>query len=93
MYPCVAANFFFDEKTGEIVYFGNLQHVPRQIREKYAEGTFRLAIDWMKSGKLSIVNLYLWRSCPGEARYSLEETVRLYNEQYGFSLSEPILEQ
>ncbi len=84
LYPCIAANFFFDEKTGKIVYFGNIQHVPEHIRQQYPEGTFRLAIDWMKSGKLCVINRYMRGDCSPKAQQSLEETVRQYNEWYGF---------
>lgn len=90
-YPCIAANFFFQPMTGEIVYFGNWQHVPEKIRERTAEGTFRLAIDWNKSWKLSVVDMYVRGSCSGEARRCLEETVREYNGRYGFVIEEETL--
>lgn len=47
-YPCAGANFFYDGSTGEIVYFGNFQDVPKNIVEAYNEGTFRIAIDFKR---------------------------------------------
>lgn len=90
-YPCIAANFFFNPFTGEIVYFGNWQHVPEKIRENNAEGTFRLAIDWNKSWKLSVVDTYIRGACSDAARCCLEETVQQYNGRYGFVIEEETL--
>ena len=45
-YPCVAARFNYDSETGEIVYFGNIQDLPKKIRNlNLASGLFRIAIN------------------------------------------------
>lgn len=80
------------QHSRKIVYFGNIQHVPEPIRENYAEGTFRLAIDWMRSWKLRVIDTYLRGDCCPGAQHSVEETVRQYNERYGFPLPERVPE-
>jgi len=55
--PCAAANFYFNQKTGEIEYFGNFQEVPREIRLRRASGVFRIAIDLENYSK-EIVEIY-----------------------------------
>ena len=42
---CYGANFYYRPQTGEILYFGNYQDVPKEIRENFSKGTFRVAID------------------------------------------------
>src|SRR3989344_8827183 len=45
-YPCVAARFNYDSETGGIVYFGNIQDLPQNIRNlNLASGSFRIAIN------------------------------------------------
>lgn len=46
-YPCMGVNFYFNQNTGEIVYFGNTQAVPQEIRS-HAHGTFRMAINFTR---------------------------------------------
>ena len=45
-YPCVAARFNYDSETGGIVYFGNIQDLPQNIRNlNLTSGLFRIAIN------------------------------------------------
>ena len=41
---CYGANFCYHPKTGEILYFGNCQDVPRKIRKHFPSGSFRVAL-------------------------------------------------
>lgn len=53
--PCAVYNFYFDAKTGEIVYFGNVPNVPKLIIDSFTEGAFRVAFDF-KLRKSEIVD-------------------------------------
>ena len=45
-YPCVAVRFNYDSETGGIVYFGNIQDLPQNIRNlNLTSGLFRIAIN------------------------------------------------
>lgn len=92
---CAGANFFYDKNTGEIKYFGNIQHVPEAIKSKYSEACFRVAMDigrWKENiMKQHIVNIFYYeplKNPPARARNTLEECVRLYNQEFGFSEKE-----
>lgn len=82
--PCLGANFFYDLQTGEIKYFENIQNVPWGIVNKYSAGTFRIAIDTPNTWKLKIINTYLKEGTAKEATENLEQSVELYNKQYGY---------
>ncbi len=82
--PCLGANFFYDTQTGEIKYFENIQNVPWWIANKYTEGTFRIAIDTLNTWKPKIVNTFLKDGTSEEATRNLEQSVELYNKQYGY---------
>jgi len=54
-YTCAAANGYANKETGEILFFGNYQEVPEDIRDKEQHFTLRVAI----AGKyLSPVNTH-----------------------------------
>ena len=83
--PCIAANFYYSQESGEIVYFGNYQDVPISVRESFQEGLFRMAID-IKQLKLGIFEIHLKIPTVNDyARKTLEETAASYNSKYGFS--------
>ena len=93
-YPCIGANFYFDQ-TGEIIYFGNFQSVPQEIRNRTAHGTFRMAIDLRREQIESIakgikvkepggicrkiIGTFIDQRPSYTARSVLEETIRRYN--------------
>ncbi len=82
-YPCVAANFRIDSKTGEIKYFECIQHIPKEILNNSKAGVLRLAVDIKKTCKFYIVNYKIDR-CTKNARSNIEDTVKTYNKKYGF---------
>ncbi len=43
-YGCYGLNFFYNKDSGRIMYFGNSQYVPKNIRENYSEGSFIIAL-------------------------------------------------
>ena len=51
---CYGANFYYHPQTGEILYFGNYQDVPKEIRENFPEGTFRVAVGNLTEGSLRV---------------------------------------
>lgn len=75
--PCIAANFFYDEKNGFIVYFENLQSVPQSIRDRFKQGTLRLAFN-MKNGVEKIVDLHATGLTP-KAKENLIGAIIAYN--------------
>ena len=80
--PCYAKRFFYNQSSGQIMYFGNYQFVPSEIRDKFPEGAFIIALN-IKEAKERIISC---TSFHGEqiAYKNLEETIRIYNERYGF---------
>lgn len=80
---CATANFYFDIYTGEIKYFGNLGEVPKDIPKKFQRHSFRLAMD-CKEEKEKIVTYSNPKIATAVAQITLAETVRQYNEKYGF---------
>jgi hypothetical protein len=83
-YSCAAANFHYDQDTGEIIAFGNIQDLSREIVEKYPSHFFRVAADFFKSWKKRIVDYSAPKYVSAEARSILEETVAEYNRRHGF---------
>lgn len=77
--PCAGVNFYYDNSDGSIVYFGNVQDVPKKIRENYKRGTFTVAVD-LKFNKEKIVGIILESS--GLVKSILENTIKAYNEQH-----------
>lgn len=43
-YKIVHTRFFFDLNIGEIVYFGNIQDVPENIKQNFGEDMFKVAV-------------------------------------------------
>lgn len=75
--PCLAANFYYDEKNGFIIYFGNSQHVPQRIKSKYRQGTLRIAINF-SNGVEKVVDL-IAQDLIGPAKENLEGAILAYN--------------
>jgi len=94
-YLCAGANFYFNENTGEIIYFGNIQNVPDPIVDNCADGIFRVA--WcMESNKYLIIEtcLDLWKhewseeiKISEDAKNILEQSVNEFNKKYGFEVA------
>jgi len=80
---CAGANFFYDKFTGEIIYFGNIQNVPKEIVKRYPEYHFRIALD-LWNNKTHIINFKAPRGTTKEAKKTLEETAKEFNKKYGF---------
>jgi len=83
--PCVATNFFFDDDTGEIMYFENPQSVPKDILARCKAGLFRLATDWGKSWKYNIISFSIITK-NDFVRTVIEKTVKEYNTRFGFKV-------
>ena len=86
-YSCAGANFYYDKNTGEIVYFGNIPNVPKYIVENFNWHIFRVALD-IKAWKEHIVNYRVPKEASKTARKNLEQSVKLYNKEFGFSEEE-----
>ena len=84
-YPCAVANFCINPLTGEIIYFGNLQHVPKEILQQSKRGSLKVAIDAKKSWKYHIVDYHIDKGSP-IAKSNLKKTIDFYNRNYGFHL-------
>tara|TARA_Y100000034_G_scaffold90300_1_gene108760 strand:+ start:769 stop:1233 length:465 start_codon:yes stop_codon:yes gene_type:complete len=77
---CAAANFYFDDESGDIKYFGNWQNVPENIRGHYPQGTLRCAMSGPLSGQ--IVEPLLNDRVIDGARSNLLSSVDVYNALY-----------
>ncbi len=80
---CAGANFYYNRKTGEIVYFENVQNVPRYIVENFNESFFIVALE-PKTWKTRIINYRAPERLSARVKKNLEEAVRLYNQEFGF---------
>ena len=80
-------NFYYNKKSGEIIYFGNPQHVPPKIRgnSNNVGGSFLIlikikvvnkSINW----KHKIVKIFYSSEDSKEARINLSLTAGVYNE-------------
>jgi len=85
-HSCAAANFYYDAKTGEIICFGNCQKVPGEIREKFLQGTFRIAVDMRKTGRYRIIDAGMGSQVQDTARETLEASIEEFNRRYGFEV-------
>lgn len=78
-YPCAAANFYYDEGTGEMLCFTNY---PGSEYEGRPQGTFRLAMNLEGKGFLAcyfrVVDAFLDESLT-EANRVLGKTIARYN--------------
>lgn len=83
-YPCAGANFSYDKRDGKLIYFGNIQHVPKNIAIKYSRHCFRVAMDIFNS-KMHIVDFKAPDEASEKAKKTLEETVKEFNKKYGFT--------
>ena len=75
-----AANFYYDQYTGEIQYFQNIQFVPKLIAENYEPGTFRVTMD-IKEGSEKIVE-FLHGKITRKAKKTIESSIKEYNKRY-----------
>ncbi len=93
---CVAANFVYDDITGKIFYFTNKDYevIPRMLKipeiarnvvGNLVQGTYRIAISFVQRPGKRVVDLIPHCNTTDHARKVLEETIKLYNEKYGFS--------
>lgn len=94
--PCGATNFIYDNKTGKIFVFTNNAHklipvlnkypkIAEKIKGSLKEGTYRI-VDSIKKRQKRIIELILHPDTEDLARQTLEETVRIYNKNYGFAV-------
>jgi hypothetical protein len=84
-HPCVAANFFYDLRTGKMFFFEAIQHLPSKFKaDKYlVEGIFvvelvNLLFDKPKMAKITEVHASPKSTPLAEA--TIKKTVKLYNE-------------
>ncbi len=83
-------NFYYNKETGEIIYFGNIQHVPKYILENelYVGGTFsyyvRLGvIKKVVFSEERIDQIIYNKRDTKSARINLALTAGLYNKLHG----------
>lgn len=86
----LAANFYYNKETGEIIYFGNIQDVPEKIldNEQYVEGTFMYYLSFVRKGKVTYVEekidgIIFDKHDTLEARKVLALSAELYNKIHG----------
>ena len=88
--PCVCTNYYFND-VGMIEYFGNIQSVPEDIKERCYEGAFILALqlpaEIIKAkgkGRARIVETHLPSRAPEIAKQNIRLSTEEYNKQYAF---------
>jgi hypothetical protein len=79
---CSGANFVYDPETGEILYFENPQHLPKNLQD-FPSGTLRIALD-NETNKYRIID-YFFSPKSEEAKENLEISIEEYNKRFGFS--------
>lgn len=75
-HPCMAANFYYEPATGEIIHFGNVQNVPRKIIDSFAEGMLRIVVYRARRSQVFELN---HSGLSDEGMRNLEESITLYN--------------
>ena len=77
----LGVNFHFDQNSGELVYFENIQNVPSEIKEKYSEGIFRMvAVEDENFFADELIATFCNYKLPETSREILHESVSQYNE-------------
>ncbi len=90
--PCFGANFYYDSKSGEIVFFGVEPNVPKDILLKYSHGIFRIALDVKlthrpnATGKNRIISHHFDFKINDYLKDVFSKTIQEYNERYAFSV-------
>ena len=80
---CIAANFYADRNTGEIIAFGNPQDLPKNYITQYAREYFRLAIDINRTWKYRVVE-FSGRDITYPAKETIDTTIEEYNTDHGY---------
>lgn len=83
-FPCKAANFHYNKSDGEIKFFGNIQNVPENIKQKFQSGYLLLALDIKNSWRYKIIKCFLDEATK-KAKSNMADTIKLYNKEYGFN--------
>lgn len=86
-HSCVATNFLYNPYSGKIVYFGNKQDIPDEIRDvNFPKGVYRLAVrDISPTYRVISIHAEGARKETGEI---LVESARRFNEHNGFTHSD-----
>lgn len=86
--PCSGANFAYDRKTGEILFFEVPQRLPEEFRN-CSVGLFRIARYFsrdLNAGKSKQIIIGAFYSCDSKrARKNLKETIKRYNQEKWFN--------
>lgn len=91
-YSCVALNGYANEKTGEILAFGNFQNIPEAIRVGNVEFTFRQLMNsemiraGFKNKNYKIVNFFGKEKFSAKGKATMEAAVRSYNAKQAWYL-------
>lgn len=88
--PCGGANFRYNERTGLILCFGNIQDLPRDIISISADGTFRVPVDSGSNSPVGVSEVYLEGNPSENAEKVIRETVERYNHQCGGRIEDPV---
>ena len=77
-YPCIAANFYYDTETGQILCFSNLDE---RWEGKAAKGTFRIAVDLESrtSSFFKIVTVFFGDRASAAANRVVFQSMNVYN--------------
>lgn len=90
-YHCAGTHFAYNPENGKILYFDIPTNIPKDIIEHANLSIFRVAIknpfvSDLKLLKFRIVQHYIPQNSNDMAGRVLLETVRQYNERYGFQI-------
>tara|TARA_Y100000310_G_scaffold345531_1_gene466133 strand:- start:51495 stop:51917 length:423 start_codon:yes stop_codon:yes gene_type:complete len=75
----MVANFYFSPDEGEITYFGNSQHVSKEIKQSCDHAQFVMAYDELKTGTQHVAELFIKKSKKSFAYQTLIKTAHQYN--------------
>ena len=85
-YSCAAANGFANPDTGEIIMFGNIQDIPRDIVKNNIGFTLRVAMDWQKGGFFKIVHFFVSshdkKEFSTEGKLVIESAINKWNGEH-----------
>ena len=85
-YRCGAANGFANPETGEIVMFGNIQNIPKDLAVQNIEFTLRVAMNWQTGKFIKIVQFWNpsheQKRFSGNGRLAIESAIDEWNKEH-----------
>ncbi len=81
-YPCAGANGYANLETGEIVIFGNIQNIPKDLIKKNVAFSFRVAMDLRNGEFMKIIGFFGSENFSSQGKNAIESAIKEWNEEH-----------